>query len=97
MFPYKDVLLKTMNNKVNHIYERALRLVYSDYSSKFDELIKKNVSVSIPKSNIPKLAIKIDKFFNGLSPSIAKNSFQVNTNDPYSLMSMTVIVAILRQ
>ena len=95
MSPYKDVLLKTMNNKVNHIYERALRLVYSDYSSNFDELIKKNDS--IPESNIPKLDIKIYKFFHGLSPSITKNSFQINTNDPYSLMSMTVIVAILRQ
>ena len=97
MFPYKDVLLKTMNNKVNHIYERALRLVYSDYNSNFDELIKKSGLFPTHESNIPKLAIKTYTFFDGLSSSITKNSFQVNTNDPYSLMSMNLIIAILRQ
>ena len=86
-----------MNNKVNRIYERTLRLVYSDHSSNFDELIKKSGLFATYESNIPKLAIKIYKFFHGLSSSITKNSFQVNANDPYSLMSMNFIVAILRQ
>ena len=30
----------TMNNKINRIYERALRLVYPDHASSFDELLK---------------------------------------------------------
>ena len=33
--------LRTMNNKINRIHERALRLVYSDHVSSFDELLKK--------------------------------------------------------
>ena len=32
---------RTMNNKINRIHERALRLVYSDHVSSFDELLKK--------------------------------------------------------
>ena len=31
-----------MNNKINRIHERALRLVYSDHVSSFDELLKKD-------------------------------------------------------
>ena len=71
---------KTMNNKINHIYERALRLVYFDYNSKFDELLKKDGSFSIHDRNIQTLAIEVYKFFHGLSPSIMKNIFQDNTN-----------------
>ena len=33
---------RTMNNTVNRIHERALRLVYSDHVSPFDELLKKD-------------------------------------------------------
>ena len=37
----------TMNNKINYIHERALRLVYSDHVSPFDELLKKNRSIQV--------------------------------------------------
>ena len=40
---------RTMNKKVNHIHERALRLVYQDYSSTFDGLLKKDNSLSFQK------------------------------------------------
>ena len=71
---------KTINNKINRIYERALRLVYFDYNSNFDELLKKDGSFSIHDRNIQTLAIEVYKFFHGLSPSIMKNIFQDNTN-----------------
>ena len=78
---------RTMNNKTNRIHERALRLAYSDYSSNFDEILKKDGSFSVYDRNIQTLAIEIYKFFHGLSPSIMKSIFQVNTNNPYSLRS----------
>ena len=53
----------TMNNKIIRIYERALRLAYSDYVSSFDELFKKDWSFSIHHTNIQSLAIEIYKFF----------------------------------
>ena len=76
---------RTMNNKINHFHERALRLVYSDYSSNFDELCKKDRSFSIHDRNIQTLPIEIYKFFHGLSPSKMENIFQDNTNNLYSL------------
>ena len=76
-----------MNNKINRIHERALKLGYSDYSSNFDELLKKDGQFSIYDRNIQTLAIELYKFFHGLFPSIMKNIFQVNTNNSCSLRS----------
>ena len=78
---------RTINNKINCTYERALRLVYSDHVFSFDELLKKDRSFSIQHRNIQSLAIKLCKFFHGLSPSIMKNVFHLNTNIPYNLRS----------
>ena len=78
---------RTMNNKINSINELDPRLVYSDHSSNFDELLKKDESFSIHDSNVQTLATEIYKFFHGLSPSLMKNISQVNTNNPYSLRS----------
>ena len=43
---------RTMNNKINRIHERALRLFYSDHVSSFDDLLKKDRSFSIHHRNI---------------------------------------------
>ena len=59
-----------MNNKINSIHERALRLVYSDHVSSFDELLKKDRSFSIHHRNIQSVATELYKLFHGLSPSI---------------------------
>ena len=76
-----------MNNKINRIHERALRLVYSDHVCSFDELLKKDQSFSIHHTNIQRLAVELYKFFHGLSPSIMKNVFHFNKNIPYNLRS----------
>ena len=39
---------RAMDRKINHIHERALRLVYQDYDSTFDELLKKDNSLFSP-------------------------------------------------
>ena len=39
LYPNMNVHSRIMNNKINRIYEKALRLVYSDHVSSFDELI----------------------------------------------------------
>ena len=80
-------LSRIMNNKFNRIHERALRLVYSDHVSYFDELLKKDRSFSIHHRKIQSLAIKLYKFFHDLSPAIKKNFFHLHTNIRYNLRS----------
>ena len=48
---------RKLNNRINNIHERALRIVYSDHISTFDELLLKDNSVNILIRNIQALAI----------------------------------------
>ena len=66
---------KKMNNKINYIHERALRLVYDDYASSFYELLRKDGSVCIHHRNIQKVAIEMFKVKNDLCPEILKSFF----------------------
>ena len=61
---------RTLNNKINHLHERALRIVYSDYKSSFNTLLDKNGSFSIHHRNIQSIAIEVNEFLHGLSPDI---------------------------
>ena len=47
---------RKLNRKINHLHERALRLVYDDYTSYFDDLLQKDGSVSIHHRNIQNVA-----------------------------------------
>ena len=49
---------RKLNNRINYIHERALRLVYKDYTSSFDELLLKDNSFGIHHRNLQKLAIE---------------------------------------
>ena len=70
--------LRTMNRKMNYIHERALRLVYTDYSKTFSELLREDKSVSFHHRNIHNLAIEMFKVKNHLSPLFMKEIFSYN-------------------
>ena len=76
---------RTTNNKTNRLYERALRIVYSDFKSSFEGLLMKDNSFSIHERNIQSLAIEIYKFLNGLSPSFLNIVFHKNISNSYDL------------
>ena len=48
-----------LNNKINHIQERALRIVHNDYDSSFEDLLNKDKSITYHQRNLQQLAINI--------------------------------------
>ena len=66
---------RKLNRRINHIHERALRLVYNDYTTEFNELLRKDNSVSIHHRNIQYLAIEMFKVANNISPPFMKEIF----------------------
>ena len=75
---------RTMNNKINCLHERSFRIVYSDHSSTFEELLERDKTFFIHQKNIQSLAIEIYKFVNGLSPEIMNSVFNLKENNRYS-------------
>ena len=66
---------RNINDKINHIHERALQLVYLDYTSSFEELLRKDNSVTIHQGNIQLLAIEMFKVVKALGPEIIRSLF----------------------
>ena len=72
---------RLINNKINRLHETCLRIIYSDKSSTFEELLEKDGSVTIHFRNIQKLAIEMFKVFKNLSPPIISDLFEVHENN----------------
>ena len=52
---------RKINNKINKLHGRALRLAYNDKSSSFRELLERDKSVTIHERNIQVLLTEIFK------------------------------------
>ena len=74
---------RKLNNRINKIHERSLRIVYNDKVSSFEELRFKDNSFTIHERNIQALAIELYKVINGLSPEIMKLVFPLKANVRY--------------
>ena len=55
------------NNRINHLHERALRIVYNDYESTFENLLELDNSVSIQHRKIRLLSIDLYKVKHNLT------------------------------
>ena len=71
---------RTLNNKINKLHERALRLVYSEERLSFEELLDLDNSMTIHHRNIQKLAIEMYKVKNNISPLPVREIFSENNN-----------------
>ena len=52
---------RALNTRINKIHERALRIVYNDYISPFEDLLENSGSISIHHRNLQLLAIEVYK------------------------------------
>ena len=73
------------NNKIKHLHERCLRLIYCDKNSSYEELLEKDGSVSIHHRNIQNLVTEMCKVKNELAPMITANVFTTIPENHYNL------------
>ena len=66
---------RSLNNKINTLHERALRITYGDRSSLFENLLKKDNSVSIHHRNIQALPTEMFKVKNNIAPENYERTF----------------------
>ena len=76
---------RSLNNKINRLHERSLRIIYNDKYSNFEELLVKDNSVSIHHNNIHTLAIKMYKVANGMPSDVMNGIFKLRENTHYNL------------
>ena len=80
---------RKINNRMNRIQKRALRIVCKDYVLTLAQLLEKDSSVSIHIRNLQVLETEIFKARNNVSPPIVQNIFRT-TEPTYSLRRDTI-------
>ena len=76
---------RRINNRINRLHERSLRLTYNDQNSTFEELLHKDRSVSIHQRNLQIFATLLYKVINNLSPKIIREIFYIDNQPHYNL------------
>ena len=75
---------RKQNHHINRIHERALRVVYKDYNSSFDELLEKDNSYKTHDRNLQKLVTEIFMVKMNLGREIMKEVFEI-VEGPHAL------------
>ena len=75
---------RTLNHRMNHIHDRALRFVYKDYQTDFGSLLEQRSLVSIHVKNLQLRMTEMYKTWSGLGPPFMKDIF-ADQNTGYDL------------
>ena len=79
---------RKLNNRINKIQERSLKLIYKDRESTFSQLLLRDNSFTVHERNLQVLATEIFKFKNNMSPTIMNRVFSATTHT-YNLRNDT--------
>ena len=71
---------RSLNNLINRIHERALKLIHNDHVSSFQDILEMTKEKTIHQNNLESLAKEIYKFLNGLPPLIMNDAFMIRNN-----------------
>ena len=70
---------RQLNQKINKVQERALRITYKETESSFSELLQKDCEFTVHTKNLQMLMIEIYKTRYDLNPSFMQDIFCENT------------------
>ena len=71
---------REINTRINNLHYRALRMVHQDEFSSFEELLRKDGSVTIHHRNLQFLATEMYKVTQGIGPAFMQEIFSRNPN-----------------
>ena len=69
-------LSRKLNERINQIHEKVLRIVYKDFNSSFQELLIEDNALNIYYRNLQKLVTEILKIKNSLSTEFINDVFK---------------------
>ena len=72
---------RTLNNRINHLHERALRITYKNPKLTFEELLDLDNSFTIHHRNLQKLAVELYKVIHNLAPGPMNDIFKLSSNE----------------
>ena len=78
---------KQLNNRINSLHEKALRVTFQNRNSSFSKLLKLEKLASIHCRYIKYLLTEIYKVKMGLSPPVMSDIFSLNQNSSYNITS----------
>ena len=70
---------REINNKINRVQERALRILYNDDNTSFEDLLKKDGCFTVHERNIQILLTEMFKAKNKIEPHLLQGIFEANT------------------
>ena len=71
---------RKINTRINNLHFCALRMIYLDETSSFEELLRIDSSVTVHHRNLQLLAIEMFKVMNDMSPHFMKDVFAEKEN-----------------
>ena len=71
---------RTLNNKINRLHLRALRIVYKNHNGTFQDLLNLDNGFTIHERNLQKLSIEMYKIKNQLAPTLIQGLFSEHDN-----------------
>ena len=82
---------KAANKELNRSHKRALRILRNDYSSPFEELLRKSNKCTIHIKNLKKLMLEVYKCLKNENPSFMWNMFHEKSIQ-YNLQSKNLLM-----
>ena len=73
---------RTLNNKINKLHKRVLRVVYKNDNLSFQQLLEKDNSIIIHDRKLQKFAVEMSNVNNLLSPLPVQDIFKRQGNTP---------------
>ena len=69
---------REINNRINRVHKKALRILYNDNESSFEVLLKRDEGFTVHERNLQKLMTEMFKAKNRLEPHLLQGIFEAS-------------------